>query len=184
MYKQFYWQHIPKAVLTKVGVADKQAFAEEWMTGIIRLFHGMTAAEFADVCEWVVEHELWPKRREDIIAALKVHQAAGERTILVSGTYQPVLESFARRLQADALGTPLEFVAERLTGCVLGSLNTESVKAERLHEHLGYERLYAAYGNTEADIPMLMLSDKPVAVYPDKTLRGTAKSLGWTVFEH
>ena len=67
--------------------------------------------------------------------------------------------------------------------CQADEVRVGEVKALRLHERLGAARLYAAYGDTEADIPMLMLSDRPIAVYPDRALRSTARALGWTVLE-
>ena len=36
------------------------------------------------------------------------YRAAGYRLVLASGTYQPVLDAFARRIGAVGLGTPLE----------------------------------------------------------------------------
>ena len=126
---------------------------------------------------------LWPRRRSEIIAALRAHQIAGERVLITSASYQPVLEHFARKLGAEALGSPLEVADEALTGRLAGALNVGEVKAQRLHEALGEVRLYAAYGDTGADIPMLLLSDHPVAVYPDRRLRATARALGWMVLE-
>jgi HAD superfamily hydrolase (TIGR01490 family) len=182
-YRQFFLKRLPAALWSYTSVKQKRRFATRWMYDLAGFFAGMTDADMAELATWVVEEVLWPNRREEVIAALKVHQATGERLVISSGTYQPILESFARKLGARALGTPLEIIDGKLTGKVLGSVNVEQVKAARLHELLGEERLYAAYGNTEADIPMLMLSDRPIAVYPDKLLRSTARTLGWTVFE-
>jgi HAD superfamily hydrolase (TIGR01490 family) len=182
-YRRFFLRRLPAALWSYTSVKQKRRFATRWMYDLAGFFAGMTDADMAELATWVVEAVLWPNRREEVIAALKVHQATGERLVISSGTYQPILECFARKLGARALGTPLEIIDGKLTGKVLGSVNVEQVKAARLHELLGEERLYAAYGNTEADIPMLMLSDRPIAVYPDKLLRSTARTLGWTVFE-
>lgn len=182
-YGSFFARRIPGALITNLGLGSKQAFKNRWMENLSQFFAGMTHDEFSEVAEWVVEHELWPKRREDVIAALKVHQAAGEKLMLVSGTYQPILEVFAERLGAGAVGTPLETVNGKLTGRLAGEVNVGEAKAKRLHEVLGQERLYATYGDTEADISMMMLGDKPVAVYPDKKLRDTAEALAWNILE-
>ena len=182
-YGAFFARRMPKAVAAKLHLTDERAFKNQWMTDLSQFFAGMSVKEFCEVAEWVVDTELWPKRREDIIAALKAHQAAGEKLVLVSGTYQPILEIFAERLGAGAVGTPLEVVNGKLTGRLAGEVNVGEAKAKRLHEMLGQERLYATYGDTEADISMMMLGDKPVAVYPDKTLRDTAEALAWNILE-
>lgn len=182
-YRTFFLKRLPAALWSYASPRQKRRFATRWLCDLAGFFAGMTTDEMCALATWVVDEALWPKRREEVIAALKLHQATGERLIISSGTYQPILECFARKLGACALGTPLEVIDGKLTGKVLGSVNVEQVKAARLHELLGDERLYAAYGNTEADIPMLMLSDRPIAVYPDRLLRSTAKTLGWTVFE-
>jgi len=42
-------------------------------------------------------------------------------------------------------------------------------------------RIVAAYGNTISDLPMLEMSEQPVAVYPDAKLRRVAERRGWRV---
>lgn len=182
-YNRFVARQVPNLIQTQLALLNQQSFHNQWLRDLALLFAGSSAAGVNDIAEWVVDTELWPQRRQDVIAALKVHQAAGEHLIIASGTYQPVVAAFARRLNAKAAGTVLELREGRLTGNLAHAINTGTTKAERLHEQLGYARLYAAYGDSEADIPMLMLSDKPVAVYPDRVLREQANALGWTVLE-
>ena len=64
-------------------------------------------------------HELWP-RRQALLAELERYQRAGYRLVLASGTYQPVLDAFSRRLDAVALGTPLEMRTGRPLGACWG----------------------------------------------------------------
>lgn len=182
-YGRFVLRHLPTALQAHFGSTRQAAFQARWQHEFARLLAGMDHREVVSLADWAVETELWPKRRPDVLAALKVHQAAGEELFITSEVYQPVLERFAARLGARALGTPLEWQGGRLTGRLAAAVNTGEVKAARLHEALGEVRLYAAYSDTEADIPMLMLSDRPVAVYPDSGLRSTARALAWTVFE-
>ena len=182
-YRLFFVKRFPGALAARFNLIDRRKFRDAWLTELPQFFKGMSEREFAEVAAWVVENELWPRRRHDVIAALRVHQAAGEDLVLSSGTYQPVLESFARRLGARALGTPLAVENGALTGKLGGAVNVGKTKAERLHDALGVARLYAAYGDTEADVPTLLLSDRPVAVYPDKVLKTTATALEWTILD-
>lgn len=101
--------------------------------------------------------------------------------LLAAGGYQPVLEAFARKIGAEAVGTPLEFSGGEATGRLVGAVNTGKAKAERLRERVGAGELRAAYGDTWADLGMLDLSEAPVAVQPDPLLRKEALERGWRV---
>lgn len=92
-----------------------------------------------------------------------------------------MLEAFARRIGAEAVGTPLEFSGGRATGRLAGAVNTGNTKAKRLSERLGAGELLAAYGDTLADLPMLALAETPVAVRPDTRLKEEALGRGWRV---
>lgn len=189
-YRRTFVRNLGRATLVRSGLVPMEAFRERWLLALLGLFRGDACDAFAEAAEWAVERVLWPQRRPEVVAALRVHQAAGERPLLVSGAFQPVVEAFARRLErewaepvAGAIGTPLSVRQGRLDGGFDGPLNVGEAKARRLHDALGSERLYAAYGDSGDDVPMLMLSDRPVAVYPDRALRRTAADLGWSVFE-
>lgn len=189
-YRRTFARNLPSALLARGGWTSMEAFRERWLLELLGLFAGQTSGAFAAAAAWAVERVLWPHRRPEVVAALRVHQAAGERLVLASGAFQPVVEAFARRLEREtgsgslaAIGTPLGVRDGRLAGSFDGPLNVGEVKARRLHEALGSERLYAAYGDSGDDVPMLLLSDRPVAVYPDGVLRRTASDLGWSVFE-
>ncbi len=169
------------------GLSPKRRFQDEWLRRLTTCFAGIEVAAFEAMVARAVEAELWPKRRDDVIAALRVHLAAGERVVVASGSLLPVVEAFATRLglatgaSVEALGTPIEVLEGRLTGRLAGPVSVGEIKARLVHEHLGSERLSAAYGDSAADVPLLLLSDAPVAVYPDDILRATAQELGWRV---
>ena len=42
-------------------------------------------------------------------------------------------------------------------------------------------RIVAAYGDTLSDLPMMEMSEQPVAVYPDAKLRRVAEERGWRI---
>lgn len=189
-YRGMFARNLPSALMARSGLLPLEVVRERWMLGLLSLFRGDAAESFEEASAWAVEHVLWPQRRPEVVAALRVHQAAGERLVLASGAFQPVAEAFARRLPQHArtpaptaIGSPVAVRDGRLAGGLDGPLNVGDAKARRLHEALGDERLYAAYGDSGDDVPMLLLSDRPVAVYPDRVLRRTASDLGWSVFE-
>lgn len=180
-YRAFFARRVPGVLLTRRGARDEQAMRLRWMRDLARFFRGYGEAELARMAEWVVERELWPKRRETVVAELATHRAAGRRVILVSGTYQPVLEAFARRIDAEALGTPLEMRGGRATGRLAGPVNNDAVKVTSLRPLLGAGSLFAAYGDTPADVPMLELSAAATVVGGDAQLGAVAARRGWRV---
>jgi HAD superfamily phosphoserine phosphatase-like hydrolase len=188
-YRWFLTRRIPELLAARAGLIDRRAFQNRWMRDLLTFFRGASPDEFLRVAVGVVERDLWPLRRREVVAALVDHHAAGERVVLASGTYQPLLEAFAARLAAEAggpveaLGTPVEVVTGRLTGRLAGPVNVGAVKARRLGELLGSERLTTAYGDTASDLPFLRLSDRPVAVHPDARLRSVARRCGWFVLD-
>ncbi len=182
-YRTFFLTHLPGALLSKLGLISKQRFRDRWIADLPRLLRGYTVAQWNDVAEWVVEHELWPQRRVTLIDEIMSHRQDGYRLVLVSGTYQPVLDAFARRLDAEAVGTPLELANDRATGRLAGAINNAEAKAGRLRAFLAGSLPDIAYGDTAADLPMLGLSKIPVAVYPDAQLRKAASKGGWRIIE-
>ncbi len=183
-YRAFFLARMPGYFATKVGVGGEQGFRDGWMARLAGLLRGMRPAELERLAGWVVEHELWPKRREGVLDELEGHRVAGRRLVLVAGAYQPVLEAFARKIGAEAVGTPLEYSDGRATGRLIGAVNTGKAKAERLAGRVGAARVVAAYGDTLADLHMLKMSEGPVAVDPDPDLRAEALKRGWRIFAY
>jgi HAD superfamily phosphoserine phosphatase-like hydrolase len=180
-YAFFFVLRLPAALAAKAGLVDGAAFRDRWMRDLPALFTGLTAEEWSRAAEWVVENELWPKRREPVVEELRRHQAEGRRVVLASATYQPVLEAFARRIGAEALGTQLEMVGGRATGQIVAPINSGKAKAQRLQAWSGDDRLHAAYGDTPPDVFMLDLAEAAVVVHPGSALRKTASERGWRV---
>lgn len=179
-YRVFLLTHLPSAYLAKYGLIDRQGFKDRWIVDLARFLRGFSLEELRHMARWVVDHELWPGRRTDVLAELEARHREGSAVILASGTYQPILDEFASRIGAEALGTPLEIRDGGATGRILGN-NTGRVKAARLRERLGDETLEVAYGDSEADLPMLELARTPVAVHPEPPLRKLAQERGWRV---
>ena len=172
---------LPGVLLAKSRLADEQAVRDGFVSGMARPFRSMTRAEVERMAEWVAGEELWPKRRQAVLGELEAHAGAGRRVVIAAGGYQPVVEAFARRLGAEAVGTPLEFFGRRATGRLVGAVNTGEAKAKRLRERIGASELHAAYGDTSADLLMLEMSENPVVVCPDPRLRDEASRRRWRV---
>lgn len=184
-YNLFFLKHLPQAMLMKQGLSDRTAFNALWMTELLYLFKGFSQAEFEEMVEWVVREETWANRRQNLIDELRAHQAEGCQIVIVSGTYQAIAEAVGRRLGAStAFGTLVEIEDDHLTGFLSTPINVGEQKALQLKRYLDDDiPLVAAYGDTVADIPMLTLSQYPVAVAPDEGLRAEALKNNWRIME-
>lgn len=180
-YRRFFMVRTPGFALMKLGVKDEETFKTRWIEDLAQLFAGMNERELARVAAWVVERELWPKRRLDVVEELERRRQEGYTLVLASGVYQPVLEALAARLGAVAVGTPLEMAEGVATGRLSGEVNTGAAKLGRLNAWLDGRALKAAYGDTEADVPMLTRASEAVAVHPNAKLEEVARTRGWRV---
>jgi HAD superfamily phosphoserine phosphatase-like hydrolase len=180
VYRNFFNARFPRALLARAAIIDKREFQNRWIEELIGLFAGQTLEEFRAVAEWMVEHHLWPQRKPQVIAELEQYKLEGARVILVSGTYQTVLEAFAARLNAEAIGSPLEVVNSTLTGRLAGPINVGARKVSSL-KAFGITSLEAAFGDTLPDAAMLEMARNPVVIPTDKKLAQLALERGWRV---
>lgn len=180
-YRRFFWRQFPRYVSARLGLLDMRKFKTGWALAMPVLFKGFTVEEMEKMFAYVVEHELWPNRRQDIVAELQQKKAEGYEIVIVSGAYQPMLAHFAKRLGAAALGTPLEMVDGTATGRIVEPLNVGPSKVQQLETFLNGRPLALAYGDSVDDLPMLELAETPVAAYPDAKLQHIAQEKGWRI---
>lgn len=185
-YRFFLATHFPGAMLVKAGVLDKQAFKDRWLRDQATLLRGYSIPELDALAEWVIENEMWTKRRQAVIDELRQHHANGCTILIASASYEPVTNAFARKLNLErvhGVSTPLEMVNGRATGKLGAAIGVDAVKAQRVRAYIGDGTLIAAYGDTAADAPLLELSQQPVAVAPEEALRKIAAANGWRILE-
>jgi len=170
---------MPSYLLAKNGLIDWQLWGQKLMVNSLAYIKNANDEKLRHASEWVVEHDLWKKRREDVVARLVKHHAEGARVYIASSVVEPFIEPFAKRIGAQAMGTPIEIVKGRVK--MAGQLMANEKKIEQVLSRLGVERVDAAYGDTILDIPLLEHADHPVAVYPDEKLKQIAKERGWEI---
>ena len=181
---------MPSIVKARVFGIDKEGFRARWQEDQARLLEGMDAARLEELATSVVEEHLWPSRRQAAVdavhAALETARAAdpAARLILATGGWQPLGDAFARRLGADlALGTPLEVRDGVVTGRTVVPTQSGAQKAAAVRALASGSPIVAAFGDTAADVALLELAERPVAVAPDKALRREAVRRGWEILE-
>lgn len=169
----------PSYLIAKRGWIDWQSWAQGLMVDSLKMIREATPEKMRLVGEWAVEHDLWKKRRDDVIARLESHAAQGARVYIASSVVEPIIEPFARRIGAQTIGTPVEYAAGRVR--VAGELAAQERKIEQVLRRLGVERVDFAYGDTAQDVPLLEHAAHPVAVYPDQALEAVARERGWEI---
>ena len=144
---------LPSLVLAKLGLIDWQKWGQGLMVDSLSLVRDVTPEKFDEIAEWVVEKDLWRKRREDVIARLMQHAENGAQVYIASSVHQPGVEAFAKRIGAQAIGTPVEFVDGRVR--IATELVASEKKIEQVLSRLGVDRVDFAYGDSALDIPLL-----------------------------
>ena len=170
---------MPSYLLVKLGLIDPQPWGQGLMIKSLGWLEDMDDQKFTQACEWAVEHNLWRKRREDVIARLQEHVQHGAQVYLASSVVEPIAEAFARRIGVQAIGSPVETVDGRVR--LVDGLVSSERKIQEVLQRLQVERVDYAYGDTAMDIPLLENAVHPVAVYPDQRLFEEAKLNGWEI---
>ena len=170
---------MPSYLIAKRGWIDWQTWAQGLMVNSLNMIKQASPEKMKLVGEWAVEHDLWKKRREDVIARLREHASQGAQVYIASSVVEPIIEPFAKRLGAQTIGTPVKYVDGNVR--VAGELAAQERKIEQVLSRLGVSRVDFAYGDTAQDVPLLEHADHPVAVYPDEALKEIAVARGWEI---
>lgn len=170
---------MPSYFIAKRGWIDWQKWGQDLMVNSLKMVKEATPEKMKVVGEWAVEHDLWKKRREDVVARLMDHKSKGAEVYIASSVVEPLIEPFANRIGAQTIGTPVEYKNGHVR--VAGDLVAQERKIEQVLSRLGVDRVDFAYGDTWMDLPLLEHTDHPVAVYPDERLKATALERGWEI---
>ena len=170
---------MPGYLVARLGLVDWQTWSQGLMISSLKLVRDATPAKMKRIGDWVVEHNLWKKRRENVITRLADHKSKGAQVFIASSVIEPLIEPFARRIGVEMIGTPVEYEDNRVR--VAGELVAQERKIEQVLSRLGVRRVDVAYGDTFQDIPLLEHADHPVAVYPDERLKAAALERGWEI---
>lgn len=180
--------HMPLWLLYEAHLLPQGFFYRLHATNLAWLVGGVSVERAERIWEWVLENEIIPHLRPEMLAVIEDHQSQGHRVILISGSFTPLLDELAVRLGVErAIATPLAIKSGRYTGKIIPPLNVGRGKFERLERFLdgpGKEiDLTASYFYTDSivDAPVLGMFGHPVAVYPDPELTDLAAARGWSV---
>ncbi len=174
------------SILYRHGLMSDAAMARI----LISFYRGRPSAPFEEGAHDYYLEVIRPHLAGAIVRRLEWHQAEGHVSVLVSAGLRYLLEPVAADLGIDRiLCTDLEKGPDGVfTGRTLGPVCTEGVKrrlVEGLAEEAGIDLAVSyAYGNHEADIPMLELVGRPFAVEPTDSLRKHSLKRGWPILTY
>jgi HAD superfamily hydrolase (TIGR01490 family) len=176
--------------LYKLGLMSQISFYGIWGETMGWLLRGWTVSEAQRLFEQLAGEQIMPNLRSEMLAQLQEHKAAGHLVALVSGTFAPLLEIVAQRLEIPhAIGTPLVVRDGRYTGRIVKPLCQGYGKPSRVQAYLAGQGLTVdwpasfAYADSGTDLPLMSQVGQPVAVYPDKALLAHARSQGWSILD-
>jgi HAD superfamily hydrolase (TIGR01490 family) len=180
--------HLGPWPLVKAGLLDKERYFVRWGENMAGMVGGFSRQEAQELFQWIWDHDVAHSLYPEAMSTLHWHREQGHQVVLVSGTFQELLENIAQRLGVShAVGTPLEVRGERYTGRIVPPFCFGPYKVQRAKEFLetaGLEIDFAssfAYADTIFDVPLLESVGNPVAVCPDEELLAHAGQRGWAV---
>lgn len=149
------------------------------------VLRGLPVQAMRDIVAEAMRPVLRPLVYQEALELARSHSARGDRTYIVSGALQELVEAFASELDLDgALGSRCEVVDGRYTGRLERALYGPA-KALALRELAATDDIdlgaSTAYSDSYTDLAFLEAVGSPVAVNPDRALRRAATERGWPV---
>ena len=190
VYYPFFFGHMALWLLYKARLISERTFVYRWGKDMSGLTRGLSQEQATEMFTWTVEQEIASTLREDVVNEVNWHREQRHLVILVSGTFQEMLEMVGERLGIDhAVGTRLKVRRRHYTGTLDGNFCFGRDKAAMVHQYLSsldedvdLASSYA-YADRHHDMPMLEMVGNPTAVYPDNVLRRHAVERGWRTIE-
>ena len=180
--------HMALAPFWKMHLIPTEKYYQSWGKDLDKLIKGIKLERGKEIFGWLTDEYLLPVLKKNVLERLKKHQEEGLLTILISGSFQDLVDVVANRLNIDfAIGTKLEVIKDKFSGKIIPPLCLGQEKAEKIKNFLSGKNLKInfkesfAYSDGIFDLPMLELVGNPVAVEPDKKLLEIAKNKGWQI---
>ena len=180
--------HIAQAPFWKMHLISTEKYYQSWGKDLAKLIKGIKLERGKEIFDWLADQYLLLVLKKNVLERLKKHQEEGLLTILISGSFQDLVDVVADRLNIDfAIGTELEVIKDKFSGKIIPPLCLGKGKAEKIKNFLSEKNLKIdfkesfAYSDGIFDLPMLELVGNPVVVEPDKKLLEIAKNKGWQI---
>ena len=183
--KGYLFKTILTGFLYKIGLWSEKRMADS----LITFYKGKNLEYFEKQADAFYNNLLKPRLVPQVLERLDYHKKEGHFLVIVSGSIRYYLEPVAKDLGFHhIICTDLEEGKDGLlTGRPIGKICIGDYKKELIHklvetENIDLEISYA-YGNNEADIPMLKTVGYAVAVHPTPKLRKVAERNNWSIID-
>jgi HAD superfamily hydrolase (TIGR01490 family) len=171
----------------KAGTLDIHDYVR-FATEAVRL-RGPQQAEAAH--ERFMQSVILPALREEALALVRGHRAAGDELVIVTATNEFVTRPIARAFGVQELvAVELERGADGwITGEIRGTPSAREGKVARVAQwlaarSLGWDDVQTTfYSDSFNDLPLLEAVNRPVATNPDDRLRAVAAQRGWRILD-
>ncbi len=169
---------IPAGVLRACHILNTEQMKRLFLSYLWRMPEDQLRKE----CEAFCTEELTPALYPEILESLRIHQAAGDTTVLCSASPHWWTACLGRMLgYTHSIGTPAQLTEGRVA--LMPAIdepgnNKGANKLIRLEKELDITRADVCYTDSKADEPMLSISERAVLVNPntDMTTRWESRA--------
>jgi len=169
----------------KLGIERDQRKPRRYLFSSFKKSH---ASDANAIMKNLYTEELRNYLRPQALAALEEHRAKGRHLIVVSASFEPIIEELCKELNIkDFICTRMEVIDGSYTGETLTQPPESVQKLVQFTEWanakfgIGGWVLTHAYGDHHSDVPLIETALHPVAIDPDKKLEALAKERGWEI---
>jgi len=187
----YLFSHLPLWLAAKAKLYSEEKNRAKWGEDLPVLFRGFSTGEANKTFQWIADNYFMPLMRPNLLAEIKEHQKQGHKVMVLSGMFTDFLNVVGQRIGVDyVVGTRLEVVNDRYSGCIVGPLCFGENKAAFLNEFIQEKRLNVdlqqswAYADSIYDLSVFRAVGKPVATYPDSQLKSLAQHNHWQIINH
>ena len=157
---------------------------------IFSAFTHLTAEEANEIMSNFYHEDLRQRLRPKALEAIRKHREAGDKIVLVSASFLPILREVKKDVGADwFICTQMEVEDGHYTSNIANPPPEGEQKLVQLvawadaeYAETGWE-LSVAYGDHYSDEPLLAAAQQAVAVNPDFGLEKVAKREGWQIVD-
>jgi HAD superfamily hydrolase (TIGR01490 family) len=142
--------------------------------------------DIENLCNEIVEKDLIPAVRPEIINEIKMHREQGANLVILSSVMDSICLRMAKHLKMHSvICSEMEIVHQHYNGRPLGKFCFRDEKLNRLNQYL-LNNNYASedsfyYADSIDDLPVLQSVGHPVCINPDKSLEKIAKERNWII---
>jgi HAD superfamily hydrolase (TIGR01490 family) len=166
----------------KVHLADPLKIIEKisgWLAGA-------TINDIENLCSEIVEKDLIPAIRQEIVSEIRMHKAEGAHLVILSSAIASICQPIAKHLEMHAvICSELEVDGQHYTGRTNAGFCFKDEKLNRMNQYLKANNLTAEdswyYADSTDDIPVWQAVGHAVCINPDRRLEKIARENKWVI---